>query len=417
MEIERELKRSRVTARIRQLKTLQDLLGRMHDLADARRARARACRPTSAASDRRLADELDRSDRRDRRRVPQGARGLYAAARRRSSRLCANPTLRRPIARPPSRSDCRMAATIELYLVRHAIAAERGPNYPDDRERPLTSEGIARFKQAVEGLKELDVTLDLVLTSPLVRASHTAELLVAGLAGQAADRDARGAGAGRPCAGGARSDRRSWRSATAASRSSVTSPTWASSPPSCCRRAARSSSRRARSAASSSTARMPDGPRHPSVASAAARASQARAMTAPFDCAQRIGTPSRGRHHQSALRPRSSRIPDPAARGARHRLLASLGVDATCGPPEAGRRAPLRARGRRRASTSSSPGAATARSTKSRRRSCIAACRWRSFRPVRGTDSRRICGSRSIRSRRSTLAATGVDLADRRGTG
>ena len=31
-----------------------------------------------------------------------------------------------------------MAATIELYLVRHAIAAERGPKYPDDRLRPLT---------------------------------------------------------------------------------------------------------------------------------------------------------------------------------------------------------------------------------------------------------------------------------------
>jgi phosphohistidine phosphatase len=74
-----------------------------------------------------------------------------------------------------------MAATIELYLVRHAIAAERGPNYPDDRERPLTSEGIARFKQAVVGLKDLDVALDLVLTSPLVRAKHTADLLVGGL--------------------------------------------------------------------------------------------------------------------------------------------------------------------------------------------------------------------------------------------
>jgi phosphohistidine phosphatase len=74
-----------------------------------------------------------------------------------------------------------MAATIELYLVRHAIAAERGPNYPDDRERPLTSEGIARFKQAVAGLKELEASVDLVVTSPLVRAAHTAELLVAGL--------------------------------------------------------------------------------------------------------------------------------------------------------------------------------------------------------------------------------------------
>lgn len=77
-----------------------------------------------------------------------------------------------------------MAATFELYVVRHAIAAERGPNYPDDRERPLTREGIARFKQAVEGLKTLDVEIDLVVTSPLVRAMHTAELLVAGIGGK-----------------------------------------------------------------------------------------------------------------------------------------------------------------------------------------------------------------------------------------
>ena len=77
-----------------------------------------------------------------------------------------------------------MAATIDLYLVRHAIAAERGPNYPDDRKRPLTTEGIARFKRSVEGLKDLDVTIDLVLTSPLTRATHTAELLVAGVAGK-----------------------------------------------------------------------------------------------------------------------------------------------------------------------------------------------------------------------------------------
>jgi phosphohistidine phosphatase len=77
-----------------------------------------------------------------------------------------------------------MAATIELYLVRHAIAAERGPNYPDDRERPLTSEGVARFKQVVQGLKSLEVKPDLVLSSPFVRAHHTAELLVAGIGGK-----------------------------------------------------------------------------------------------------------------------------------------------------------------------------------------------------------------------------------------
>ena len=59
LEIERELKRSRVTARITQLKRLQDLLGEMHDfeiLID----RTRQLQAELAASDRPLALELDR---------------------------------------------------------------------------------------------------------------------------------------------------------------------------------------------------------------------------------------------------------------------------------------------------------------------------------------------------------------------
>lgn len=71
--------------------------------------------------------------------------------------------------------------TIELYLVRHGIAAERGPKYPDDRLRPLTPDGTEKFKDAVRGLASLNVVVDLVLTSPLVRASETATILSAGL--------------------------------------------------------------------------------------------------------------------------------------------------------------------------------------------------------------------------------------------
>jgi phosphohistidine phosphatase len=74
-----------------------------------------------------------------------------------------------------------MAAIIELYLVRHAIAAERGPKYPDDRLRPLTPDGAKRFASSVPGLIEMDVVLDAILTSPLVRARDTAALLAAGL--------------------------------------------------------------------------------------------------------------------------------------------------------------------------------------------------------------------------------------------
>ena len=69
----------------------------------------------------------------------------------------------------------------ELYLVRHAIAAERGDEWPDDSKRPLTARGINRFKEVVAGLAWLDVAVDEIFTSPLVRARQTANLLAAGL--------------------------------------------------------------------------------------------------------------------------------------------------------------------------------------------------------------------------------------------
>lgn len=65
----------------------------------------------------------------------------------------------------------------ELYLVRHAIAETRGPEWPDDRQRPLTAAGIRRFKEVVRGLARTDLQLDLILTSPLTRAAQTARLL------------------------------------------------------------------------------------------------------------------------------------------------------------------------------------------------------------------------------------------------
>jgi phosphohistidine phosphatase len=65
-----------------------------------------------------------------------------------------------------------------LYLVRHAIAAERGDKWPDDAKRPLTPKGRARMREGVAGLQALGVKLDLVLTSPLVRARQTADILV-----------------------------------------------------------------------------------------------------------------------------------------------------------------------------------------------------------------------------------------------
>jgi phosphohistidine phosphatase len=74
-----------------------------------------------------------------------------------------------------------MSATRSFFLVRHAIAATRGDEWPDDDERPLTHGGAARMRRVVAGLRALDVKVDVVVTSPLVRAVETAELLAAGL--------------------------------------------------------------------------------------------------------------------------------------------------------------------------------------------------------------------------------------------
>ena len=73
----------------------------------------------------------------------------------------------------------------DLYLVRHAIAAERGEEWPDDTKRPLTETGITRFKEVVEGLVWFGVEIDEIFTSPLVRARQTATLLASGLANKA----------------------------------------------------------------------------------------------------------------------------------------------------------------------------------------------------------------------------------------
>ena len=65
----------------------------------------------------------------------------------------------------------------ELYLIRHGVAAERSDAYPDDNKRPLTSEGIQKLRKAARALVALDVTFDVILTSPLVRTRQTAETI------------------------------------------------------------------------------------------------------------------------------------------------------------------------------------------------------------------------------------------------
>jgi phosphohistidine phosphatase len=74
-----------------------------------------------------------------------------------------------------------MAARYELYLIRHGMAEERGDAWPDDAKRPLSEEGIARLRKAARGLNRVGVSMEVMLTSPLVRARQTAEIIAAEL--------------------------------------------------------------------------------------------------------------------------------------------------------------------------------------------------------------------------------------------
>ena len=75
-----------------------------------------------------------------------------------------------------------MPGPYELYLIRHGVAEERGDAWPDDSKRPLTEDGTSRMRKAARGLSRLGVVFDIVLTSPLVRARQTAEIVAGGLA-------------------------------------------------------------------------------------------------------------------------------------------------------------------------------------------------------------------------------------------
>jgi phosphohistidine phosphatase len=66
---------------------------------------------------------------------------------------------------------------LELYLIRHGIAAERGKEWPDDSKRPLTPDGIVRLRKSARALNGLGIGFDQIVTSPLVRTRQTADVI------------------------------------------------------------------------------------------------------------------------------------------------------------------------------------------------------------------------------------------------
>jgi phosphohistidine phosphatase len=67
---------------------------------------------------------------------------------------------------------------VDVYLVRHAAAFGRDPDrWPDDSRRPLTPEGEEEFRLAARGLARLTSRVDVILSSPYLRAWRTAQIL------------------------------------------------------------------------------------------------------------------------------------------------------------------------------------------------------------------------------------------------
>src|SRR5438046_7073423 len=64
---------------------------------------------------------------------------------------------------------------MQLYFLRHGEADWPGWTKPDD-QRPLTDFGKKEVRQVARFLNRLKVKTDLVVTSPLPRASQTAEV-------------------------------------------------------------------------------------------------------------------------------------------------------------------------------------------------------------------------------------------------
>jgi phosphohistidine phosphatase len=64
-----------------------------------------------------------------------------------------------------------------LYLLRHGIAEPHGTPGVAEADRPLTSKGEERLVQIARGLQRLTIEPDRIVTSPLVRARRTAEIV------------------------------------------------------------------------------------------------------------------------------------------------------------------------------------------------------------------------------------------------
>jgi phosphohistidine phosphatase len=71
---------------------------------------------------------------------------------------------------------------MNVYLMRHGIAvAADAAGVSSDSERPLTPKGVKRLRRAARGLARLNIAFSSILTSPVLRARQTAEIVAQSL--------------------------------------------------------------------------------------------------------------------------------------------------------------------------------------------------------------------------------------------
>ncbi len=69
---------------------------------------------------------------------------------------------------------------MNLFLLRHGIAVERKEfNHCNDAARLLTQKGKKQLRHVTTAMRTLELDFDLIFSSPLVRASQTAEIIAA----------------------------------------------------------------------------------------------------------------------------------------------------------------------------------------------------------------------------------------------
>ena len=66
---------------------------------------------------------------------------------------------------------------MRCYFLRHGLAVEADDWSGSDFDRPLTGEGRARMRRAAKAMAALRLEIDVIVTSPLLRAKQTAAII------------------------------------------------------------------------------------------------------------------------------------------------------------------------------------------------------------------------------------------------